>query len=103
MCRYAYYSGIVINGICETNYITKKLQQIPQRNFECTVDSLLKMNYIFDGTYNGFLCCVFEYFEYKDSNVQLQVEGDDDAQTALFDSSKTIITDISKVKRVQAG
>lgn len=61
------------------------------------------MNYIFDGTYNGFLCCVFEYFEYKDSNVQLQVEGDDDTQTVLFDSSKTIITDISKVKRVQAG
>lgn len=61
------------------------------------------MNYIFDGTYNGFLCCVFEYFEYKDADVQLQVEGDDAAQTALFDSSKTIITDISKVKRVQAG
>jgi len=61
------------------------------------------MQYIFDGTYNGFLCCVFEYFEYKDADVQLQVEGDDAAQTALFDSSKTIITDISKVKRVQAG
>lgn len=61
------------------------------------------MNYLFDGTYNGFLCCVFECFEYKDSNVILQTEGDDAAQTLLFSSSKTIITDISKSKRVQTG
>lgn len=61
------------------------------------------MQYIFDGTYNGFLCCVFEYFEYKDSNVQLQVEGDDATQTFLFDSDKSIITDLVKAKRVQTG
>lgn len=61
------------------------------------------MQYIFDGTYNGFLCCVFEYFEYKDADVQLQVEGDDAAQTFLFDSDKSIITYLVKAKRVQTG
>ncbi len=61
------------------------------------------MNYIFDGTYNGFLSCVFECFEYKDKEVQLQVEGADASQTVMFSSSKTIITDVSKAKRVQAG
>lgn len=61
------------------------------------------MNYIFDGTYNGFLCCIFEYFEYKDTKVQLFAEGDDRGQTALFGSSKTIITDFVKAKRVQTG
>lgn len=61
------------------------------------------MNYIFDGTYNGFLCCVFEYFEYKDTDVQLQVEGDNATQTTLFGLSKNIITDLAKAKRVQTG
>lgn len=61
------------------------------------------MNYIFDGTYNGFLTCVFEYFEYKDKDVQLQVEDMDAAQTDMFSISKTIITDFTKAKRVQAG
>lgn len=61
------------------------------------------MNYLFDGTYNGFLCCVFEYFEYKDANLQLLVEGNDASQIALFGSSKSIITDLTKAKRVQTG
>jgi probable DNA metabolism protein len=61
------------------------------------------MNYIFDGTYNGFLTCVFEYFEYKDISVQLIVDGVDASQTDMFSSSKEIITDFTKANRVQAG
>lgn len=61
------------------------------------------MHYIFDGTYLGFLCCVFELFEGKDAEVHLQPAGDDAYQPDIFRRSKTIITDPSKAKRVQAG
>lgn len=61
------------------------------------------MNYIFDGTFNGFLCCVFEYFEYKDTDVHLQIERDGVAQADMFSQSKEIITDEAKAKRVQTG
>jgi len=61
------------------------------------------MQYIFDGTYNGFLCCVFEYFEYKDLNIRLLVEGDDTVQAEMFSESKSIITDLAKARRVQTG
>ncbi len=61
------------------------------------------MNYIFDGTYNGFLCCVFAYFEYKDTVVQLQVEGDGSFQPNMFSSNRTIITDVSRARRVLHG
>jgi probable DNA metabolism protein len=61
------------------------------------------MNYIFDGSYQGFLTCVFESFEYKDSNIQLLVDGQDANQTTMFDKTKTIITDVVKATRVQKG
>lgn len=61
------------------------------------------MNYIFDGTYSGFLCCVFEFFEYKDSEVRLLVEGEDATQISIFDPSKIIITDTEKSFRVHKG
>jgi probable DNA metabolism protein len=61
------------------------------------------MNYIFDGSYNGFLTCVFESFEFKDKDIQLLVEGQDATQTSMFAESKTVITDLVKAKRVQTG
>lgn len=61
------------------------------------------MNYVFDGTYPGFLCCVFEFFEYKDKVIRLLVEGEDASQVSIFDSSKTILTDFAKAQRVQTG
>lgn len=61
------------------------------------------MNYIFDGTYNGFLSCVFEYFEYKDEVLNFFVEGDDASQIDMFSKNKIIVTDPSKAKRVQVG
>jgi probable DNA metabolism protein len=59
------------------------------------------MIYLFDGTYNGFLCCVFEYFEYKDVDIHLQVQ--DTAQADMFSKHKTIITDVTKASRVHNG
>lgn len=59
------------------------------------------MIYLFDGTYNGFLCCVFEYFEYKDVDIHLQVQ--DTAQADMFSEHKTIITDVTKASRVHNG
>lgn len=61
------------------------------------------MNYLFDGTYNGFLSCVFEFFAYKDTDVYLQSETDSTLQSTLFSINKTIETDLSKAKRVQSG
>lgn len=61
------------------------------------------MNYIFDGTYHGFLCCVFVNFERKDTDVQLQVEGEDASQADLFAEHRLIFTDLVKAQRVQTG
>ncbi|SEW53484.1 TIGR03915 family putative DNA repair protein [Chitinophaga arvensicola] len=61
------------------------------------------MIYIFDGTYQGFLCCVFTYFEYKDTAVRLQLSGDDACQTDMFSASRSIVTDVPKAQRVQHG
>lgn len=61
------------------------------------------MNYIFDGSYLGFLCCVFEYFEYKDSGVNILSEGQHAVQPDLFGANKRIHTDVKKAKRVQIG
>ena len=57
------------------------------------------MNYLFDGTYAGFLTCVFEAFERKEFDVQLTV--DSAVQVSYFDQSvREIISDLKKVERV---
>lgn len=61
------------------------------------------MNYIFDGSYSGFLCCVFEYFEYKESPANIFSEKQHAVQGELFGASKRITTDPVKAKRVQIG
>ncbi len=61
------------------------------------------MNYIFDNTYTGFLCCVFACFEYKDVDVQLHSQANNNVQSVLFSHNRTIITDTGKAQRVQAG
>lgn len=61
------------------------------------------MIYIFDGTYNGLLCCVFECFEKKDTNIRLLAEGQDALQSDMFSASTTIVTDAAKAKRVLTG
>ncbi|MFT4024320.1 MAG: TIGR03915 family putative DNA repair protein [Flavihumibacter sp.] len=59
------------------------------------------MYYLFDGSYAGFLCCVFDSFERKEWDVipltEKQFAGD------FFIAGRTITTDPAKAKRVQQG
>ncbi len=60
------------------------------------------MHYIFDGTYAGYLTCVFEAFERKEFDVQLATNPV--LQVSFFDvNTRDIITDSDKVARVQKG
>ena len=59
------------------------------------------MNYIFDGSYAGFLTAVFESFDRKESNIQL-VENEK-FTGSLFDEQIEIITDKVKSNRVFLG
>lgn len=59
------------------------------------------MYYLFDGTYLGFLSCVFESFERKEFNIIPLMQ--EDYQIALFAESRTIVTDNRKALRVQKG
>lgn len=56
---------------------------------------------IYDGTFEGFLSCVFYVFEYKLKDVSIQNE--DVHQNGLFSENETIITDIKKSDRVWNG
>lgn len=59
------------------------------------------MYYLFDGTYIGFLCCVFESFERREFDVIPFAH--EDHQIDMFAESRTIITDDVKARRVQNG
>ncbi|WP_435415597.1 TIGR03915 family putative DNA repair protein [Polaribacter aestuariivivens] len=56
---------------------------------------------IYDGSFEGFLSCVFYVFEYKLANVSIQNEFS--IQNALFSENVTIITNTSKSDRVWKG
>ena len=53
---------------------------------------------IYDGSFGGFLCCVFYVFEYKLQNVSIQNEFT--VQNGLFSENEKIITDKEKSDRV---
>jgi len=55
--------------------------------------------YLFDQTYPGLLCCVFESFERKEFDVIPQIEGE--FQPDFFSHSRKVITETEKVRRVQ--
>ncbi|UUV22295.1 TIGR03915 family putative DNA repair protein [Paenimyroides aestuarii] len=57
------------------------------------------MNYVFDGSYLGFLCCVFECFEMKEWKAVPVAEGF--FQPDIFMPERTIFTDVDKAKRIQ--
>lgn len=59
------------------------------------------MYYLFDGTYPGFLSCVFESFERKEFDVIPITQ--EDHQVDLFAGSRKIATDHRKALRVQNG
>ncbi len=59
------------------------------------------MNYVFDGSYYGFLCCVFECFEMKEW--QAVPVDENRFQPDIFQPHRTIFTDVDKAQRIQKG
>lgn len=57
--------------------------------------------YVYDGTYYGFLCCIFECFEMKEWHAVPVSESVH--QSSFFDSQRIITTDASKAERVLNG
>ena len=57
--------------------------------------------YVFDGTMTGLLCCVFRAFQFKDFDVQIQLEGLNNQ--SLFDESVMVSSDEIQAERVWAG
>ncbi|SHN01296.1 TIGR03915 family putative DNA repair protein [Polaribacter sp. KT 15] len=56
---------------------------------------------IYDGSFDGFLCCVFYVFEYKLKNAKIQNEFV--LQNALFSENEKISTNKDKADRVWKG
>lgn len=59
------------------------------------------MIYVIDGTYTGLLTCVFEAFERKEFDVQ--IETTDTHQPNIFIPERLIDSDISKFERIITG
>lgn len=58
------------------------------------------VNYRYDGSFDGLLCCVFESFEKKE--IPQEINGPDEGQMSLF-TEKEIATDEEKARRVLAS
>ena len=56
--------------------------------------------YLYDGSYEGFLCCVFESFEKQE--IPSDILAEDGAQLSLF-PARAIPTDASRASRVAAS
>lgn len=59
------------------------------------------MYYIFDGTYTGFLCCLFDSFARKEPDILPLLPGDQPVD--LFKACRSVTTDIQNAERVQKG
>lgn len=62
---------------------------------------MLASNLIYDGSFDGFLTCVFYVYEYKLKEVQIQREYK--VQNLLFSETETVITDTMKSDRIWKG
>ena len=58
----------------------------------------MEMIYLYDGSFEGFLCCVFESYVHK-KEVLTAICRDEDFAPSLF-ASRTVATDASHAKRV---
>src|SRR5690606_241881 len=56
------------------------------------------MIYIFDGSFNGLLCCVFECFEMKEFDVKIY--NHQHQEIDIFQQQRDIFTDDVKANRV---
>jgi len=59
------------------------------------------LHLIYDGSFDGFLTCVFEAYQYKQKNVEFQKENS--VQHQMFTEGTSIITDTTKASRVWKG
>lgn len=59
------------------------------------------MHYIFDGSFSGYLCCVFEAFERREFNA-IPIK-DKIPETDLFSEHRMIVTDEAKWNRIFIG
>lgn len=59
------------------------------------------MYYLFDGSYPGFLSCVFESFERKEADIIPLTE--EEYQGSFFDESRLISSSLEKAERVHNG
>lgn len=57
--------------------------------------------YVYDGTLEGFLTCIFTAFERKETPVSICADGC--VQMSLFGSTENIVTDMEKAERVMRG
>ncbi|MBC7605918.1 MAG: TIGR03915 family putative DNA repair protein [Burkholderiales bacterium] len=57
--------------------------------------------YLFDGSFEGLLTAVFEYYERKPGSIQLVSENDH--QPSLMDDTFEVVSDEAKAKRVWTG
>ena len=56
--------------------------------------------YLYDGSYEGLLSCVFESFARKENPIEISVQ--DTIQTSFY-PTRNIDTDLSKAERVKKG
>ena len=56
--------------------------------------------YRYDGTFQGFLCCIFESYAQKE--LPLAVCGPEEGQTSLY-AMREIETDLPRARRVEKG
>jgi len=59
------------------------------------------VNVLFDGSFEGFLCVVYEFYYNKITPIVIQAEGQ--AQLTLFDDYYEVETDAERAKRVLNG
>lgn len=59
------------------------------------------MNYLFDGSFNGYLCCVFEAFERKEFYASPKVLTM--LEPSIFNVQREISTDLNKSSRILKG
>lgn len=59
------------------------------------------IHYVFDGSFTGLLCCVFEAFEMNEKNIR--IFWDKTYQPTAFDQNRVIYSDQEKAQRVWNG
>lgn len=62
---------------------------------------MIRVRYVFDGSFTGLLCCIFRAYEFKDRWVSVTAAQHD--QPHLFEEKIHIVSDEQRAKRVWTG